>query len=78
MTRLSGVRAVHASNDVMIPADHSAPMLAAPSVAEVVIPFLTEGKLVSSTTPQKRLQRFQSVREREHSYKQSQSTCPFT
>jgi len=51
-------------NDVMIPADHSAPMLAAPSVAEVVIPFLTEGKLVSSTTPQKRRLRFQRVREK--------------
>jgi len=51
-------------NDVMIPADHSAPMLAAPRVAEVVIPFLTEGKLVSSTTPQKRRLRFQSVREK--------------
>lgn len=36
-------------NDVVIPANHSAPMLAAPSVAEVVIPFLNEGKLVSTS-----------------------------
>ncbi len=35
-------------NDVFIPANHSAPMLAAPSVAQVVLPFLTEGKLVST------------------------------
>jgi hypothetical protein len=33
-------------NDVFIPADHSAPMLAASHVAEVVLPFLVEGKLV--------------------------------
>ncbi|HLZ61448.1 MAG TPA: alpha/beta hydrolase [Ktedonosporobacter sp.] len=33
-------------NDVVIPANHSAPMLAAASVAEVVIPFLTEGRRV--------------------------------
>jgi len=44
-------------NDVMIPVDHSAPMLAAPSIAEVVIPFLTEGKLASFAPPQKYLQR---------------------
>ncbi len=36
-------------NDVMIPAGHSAPMLAAPSVAEMVIPFLTEGKIPAYT-----------------------------
>jgi hypothetical protein len=41
----------------MIPVDHSAPMLAAPSIAEVVIPFLTEGKLASFAPPQKYLQR---------------------
>jgi pimeloyl-ACP methyl ester carboxylesterase len=51
-------------NDIMIPADHSAPMLAAPSVAEVVIPFLTEGKLVFSTTSHKRLKRSQHTREK--------------
>ncbi len=34
-------------NDIVIPANHSAPMLAAPSVAEVVVPFLLEEKLVS-------------------------------
>ena len=41
-------------NDVFIPADHSAPMLAAPRVAEVVIPFLAEGKLVSTNPRLKR------------------------
>jgi len=34
-------------NDVFISANHSAPMLAARQVAEVVLPFLTEGKLVA-------------------------------
>ncbi|MBO0793956.1 MAG: alpha/beta fold hydrolase, partial [Ktedonobacteraceae bacterium] len=34
------------ANDVFIRADHSAPMLAAPGVAEVVLPFLTENKVV--------------------------------
>ncbi len=34
-------------NDVVIPANHSAPMLAAPYVAEVVIPFLVEGRRIS-------------------------------
>jgi pimeloyl-ACP methyl ester carboxylesterase len=33
-------------NDIIIPANHSAPMLAANSVAEVVIPFLNNGKLL--------------------------------
>ncbi|MBA2393464.1 MAG: alpha/beta hydrolase [Ktedonobacteraceae bacterium] len=35
-------------NDIVIPANHSAPMLAASKVAEVVLPFLQEGKLVSA------------------------------
>ena len=35
------------ANDVVIPANHSAPMLAASSVAEIVIPFLTQGILVN-------------------------------
>lgn len=35
-------------NDIIIPANHSAPMLAANSVAEVVIPFLQEGKLIAT------------------------------
>jgi pimeloyl-ACP methyl ester carboxylesterase len=34
-------------HDVVIPANHSAPMLAAPYVAEVVIPFLLEERIVS-------------------------------
>ncbi|GCE18288.1 alpha/beta fold hydrolase [Dictyobacter kobayashii] len=34
-------------HDVVIPANHSAPMLAAPYVAEVVLPFLTEGRVVN-------------------------------
>lgn len=38
------------ANDVFIPADHSAPMLAPHSVAEVVVPFLCHGELVSSPT----------------------------
>jgi len=33
-------------NDVFIPANHSAPMLAAPCVAQIAIPFLAEGKLI--------------------------------
>jgi pimeloyl-ACP methyl ester carboxylesterase len=44
-------------NDIIIPADHSAPMLAASNIAEVVIPFLTEGKLFSSASSQKHAQR---------------------
>jgi pimeloyl-ACP methyl ester carboxylesterase len=52
------------TNDVTIAADHSAPMLAAASVAEVVIPFLTEGRLVPSTTPQKRPKRSLRLREK--------------
>jgi pimeloyl-ACP methyl ester carboxylesterase len=36
-------------NDVLILADHSAPMQAAQSVAEIVIPFLDKGKIVSTT-----------------------------
>lgn len=34
-------------NDVLIPANHSAPMLAASSVTEAVIPFLLEGKVLA-------------------------------
>lgn len=45
-------------NHVVISANHSAPMLAAPHVASVVVPFLTEGKLV----PQKRRRRSQRNR----------------
>lgn len=41
-------------NDVFIPADHSAPMLAAPSIAEVVVPFIDEGKLIALPTRLKR------------------------
>jgi pimeloyl-ACP methyl ester carboxylesterase len=33
--------------DVVIPANHSAPMLAAPAVAEVVIPYVLEGRIVT-------------------------------
>ena len=40
-------------NDIFILANHSAPMLAAPRVAEVVLPYLLEGKLV----PHKRVRR---------------------
>jgi hypothetical protein len=32
-------------NDILIPANHSAPMLAAPEVAAAVLPFLTTGEL---------------------------------
>jgi pimeloyl-ACP methyl ester carboxylesterase len=35
-------------NDIIIPANHSAPMLAASCVAEVVLPFLQEGKLIAT------------------------------
>ncbi len=41
-------------NDVVIPANHSAPMLAAPDVAEVVLPFLMEGRKVLIYQPQLR------------------------
>lgn len=41
-------------NDVIITANHSAPMLAAPKVAAVVTPFLTEGKLVAAYTRRRR------------------------
>ncbi|GCE04454.1 alpha/beta fold hydrolase [Dictyobacter aurantiacus] len=41
-------------HDVVIPANHSAPMLAAPYVAEVVLPFLTEGRIVNVSTPRSR------------------------
>lgn len=34
-------------NDILIPADHSAPMLAADEVANAVLPFLTTGQLSS-------------------------------
>lgn len=40
-------------NDVFISANHSAPMLAAQHVAEVVLPFLIEGKLVSQPRPRR-------------------------
>ncbi len=36
-------------NDVFIPTTHGAPMLAASSIAAVVVPFLAEGKLTSVT-----------------------------
>lgn len=42
-------------NDIFISANHSAPMLAAPRVAEVVIPYLLEGKLVSHKGMQRSL-----------------------
>jgi pimeloyl-ACP methyl ester carboxylesterase len=35
-------------NDIVIPANHSAPMLAAQHVAEAVIPFLREGRFVTT------------------------------
>ncbi len=41
-------------NDVMINANHSAPMLAATNVADVVLPFLLEGKLVAPFSRRKR------------------------
>lgn len=40
-------------NDIFISANHSAPMLAAPHVAEAVLPFLKEGKLVSQRRQRK-------------------------
>ena len=42
------------SHDVFIPANHSAPVLAAPYVAQVVNPFLTEGKLMHRNGPTRR------------------------
>jgi pimeloyl-ACP methyl ester carboxylesterase len=51
-------------NDVFIPANHSAPMLAAHSVAAVVIPFLTEGKTVSFSTYSRRKRRRFILRKR--------------
>jgi pimeloyl-ACP methyl ester carboxylesterase len=41
-------------NDVFISANHSAPVLAAQHVAEVVLPFLREGKLVSEQRQRKK------------------------
>ncbi|MBA2680102.1 MAG: hypothetical protein H0U76_17105, partial [Ktedonobacteraceae bacterium] len=38
-------------DDVVIPANHSAPMLAASYVAQVVLPFLLEGKKISIYEP---------------------------
>ncbi len=35
-------------NDVFIPANHSAPVMAAPSVAQVVLPFLISGEQVTT------------------------------
>jgi pimeloyl-ACP methyl ester carboxylesterase len=40
-------------NDVFIPANHSAPMLAALDVAEVVVPFLLEDRVVSLSRTQR-------------------------
>lgn len=40
-------------NDIFIPADHSAPMLSASHVAEVVLPFLLHGELVHTYNQQK-------------------------
>ena len=37
-------------NDIVLPTNHGAPILAAPKIAEAVIPFLTEGTFVSSHT----------------------------
>ncbi|MBE3557655.1 MAG: alpha/beta hydrolase [Ktedonobacteraceae bacterium] len=37
-------------NDVFIPANHSAPLLAAAHVAEAVLPFLIEGRLVAPSS----------------------------
>lgn len=37
-------------NDVVIPANHSAPVLAASNVAAVVLPFLKEGKMIGPPT----------------------------
>jgi pimeloyl-ACP methyl ester carboxylesterase len=51
-------------NDVTILADHSAPMSAAPSIAEIVIPFLAEGRLVSCPTSKQHPQRLQRMRAR--------------
>jgi pimeloyl-ACP methyl ester carboxylesterase len=51
-------------NDVTILADHSAPMLAAPSIAEIVIPFLAEGRLVSCPTSKQHPQHSQRIRAR--------------
>jgi pimeloyl-ACP methyl ester carboxylesterase len=44
-------------HDVVIPANHSAPMLAAPYVAEVVIPFLLEERIVSITPKEAKARR---------------------
>jgi pimeloyl-ACP methyl ester carboxylesterase len=58
-------------NDIIIPANHSAPMLAASCVAEVVLPFLQEGKLVA-THKQWQRRRLPQIRDRKriHTIKQ--------
>ncbi len=54
-------------NDILIPANHSAPMLAANYVAEIVIPFIQDGKLI--TIRRRRARRPQRPnRDREMSY----------
>ncbi len=55
------------ANDVVIDADHSAPMMAASNVAEVVLPFLFEGKVVNPVLSTRHIRRsplsFRSLQE---------------
>ena len=49
-------RRTHGPSHVSIAADHSAPMLAANAVADVVVPFLTTGRVVRGRSRLRRLQ----------------------
>ncbi|HEY5003117.1 MAG TPA: alpha/beta hydrolase, partial [Ktedonobacteraceae bacterium] len=65
-------------NDIIIPANHSAPMLAASCVAEVVLPFLQEGKLVATHKQWKRRRLPQSRdKKRIHTIKQARARRRF-
>jgi pimeloyl-ACP methyl ester carboxylesterase len=65
-------------NDIIIPANHSAPMLAANCVAEVVLPFLQEGKLVATHKQWKRRRLPQSRdKKRIHTIKQARARRRF-
>lgn len=57
-------RHLHA-NDILIAANHSAPMLAAPMIADIVIPFLDAGQIISpSPLLRRRHQRTRQKRKR--------------
>lgn len=52
-------------NDILLPVDHSAPMLAAPMIAETVQPFLLAGHIVRPHAPPKWSLLWQRQREKE-------------